>query len=295
MKYLEPSHYNVQLTDQEKRMVACWIDLNVPYCGSWMELNCWDKLVHNVHSALTPWYVYRDKMRQIYLYFEEKRLKNVEIELEHLDKYIQHKKKETEFKVEDFTRYNFGGQEMQKKFVNDYDRLPETVPIYGMAQGKNARGGSNVKGNPVRNLALNSKAYTNFLRSYPRVTTNSWYRYRPEFSPVHLIDGKKNPDQYWRPAQRTDLAVTIELGRPVEMEKVVISLHINPNQKKTWISASLIFASGHKVPIQLKNSAEPQIFTFPSIRSDKIILTDLKEVFPLGDNGIEEIEIWGKD
>ncbi|MDO5566137.1 MAG: hypothetical protein Q4G59_05725, partial [Planctomycetia bacterium] len=85
---------------------------------------------------------------------------------------------------------NLAGRQYKRSFVEDYDRLPQTVPIYGMAEGANARGGSNVKGNPVRNLALNPNAFTCSLRSYPRVTANSWYRYRPEFSPVHLIDGK---------------------------------------------------------------------------------------------------------
>jgi hypothetical protein len=34
MDYLEPSHYGVQLTREEKERVACWIDLNVPFAGS---------------------------------------------------------------------------------------------------------------------------------------------------------------------------------------------------------------------------------------------------------------------
>lgn len=42
MDYLEPSHYGVSLTDSEKRLVACWIDLAVPYSGSFVEGNLWD-------------------------------------------------------------------------------------------------------------------------------------------------------------------------------------------------------------------------------------------------------------
>ena len=41
MGYLESSHYNVHLSDGEKRTVACWIDLNVPYCGSHAQSNTW--------------------------------------------------------------------------------------------------------------------------------------------------------------------------------------------------------------------------------------------------------------
>lgn len=39
---------------------------------------------------------------------------------------------------------------VQQQFVDDYDRLPSPVPIYGLAEGKDARGGSNVSGNEVR-------------------------------------------------------------------------------------------------------------------------------------------------
>ena len=41
MKFLEPSHYGVQVSDEEKRAVACWIDLNVPYCGTHAQSNTW--------------------------------------------------------------------------------------------------------------------------------------------------------------------------------------------------------------------------------------------------------------
>jgi hypothetical protein len=41
MDYLEPSHYSVQLTDDEKRVIACWIDLAVPFCGSYAQANTW--------------------------------------------------------------------------------------------------------------------------------------------------------------------------------------------------------------------------------------------------------------
>ena len=42
MNYLEPSHYDVQLTAAEKRIVACWIDLAVPFCGSYGQANTWN-------------------------------------------------------------------------------------------------------------------------------------------------------------------------------------------------------------------------------------------------------------
>ncbi len=295
MDYLEPSHYGVQLTQEEKERVACWIDLNVPFAGSWMELNYWDQLNHATHSGLTPWYVYRDKMRQMYLYFEAKRMKSAELELEHLAKYLRHTDDGTDFDQADFSPYTFGGRDVQAEFVRQYDSLPATVPIYGLAEGKDARGGSNVAGNEVRNLALNVDAYTYHLRSYPRVTSNSHYRYRPEFSPNHAIDGQRRSDAYWRPARRTDTWLMVEFGRKVETERIVVTLHQENGQKKTWTGATLEFSNGERVAIELKNTAEPQEFAFPKQRCAWVKLVDFQESFPLGDNGIVELEVYGKD
>ncbi len=295
MNYLEPSHYGVQVSQEEKERVACWIDLNVPFAGSWMELNYWDRLDHAIHSGLTPWYVYRDKMRQIYLYFETKRLKAAELELEHLDKYLEHLDHGTSFQPADFSQFAFGGRDVQRRFVEDYDRRPATVPIYGLAEGKNARGGSNVAGNEVRNLAVNEDAYTYHLRSYPRATSNSHNRYRPEFSPSHAVDGKRGTDRYWRPARRTDLWFMLEFGREVETERVVIVLHQNQGQDRTWTNAALEFSNGTKLPIELKNTSEPQEFSFANQACTWVKLVDLRERFPLVDNGIVEFEVYGKD
>jgi hypothetical protein len=260
-----------------------------------MELNYWDQLNHAVHSGLTPWYVYRDKMRQIYLYFEAKRLKYAELELEHIDRYLQHVSNGLLFGLEDFRQYTFGGRGVQKQFVEHYDNLPDTVPIFGLAGGRDARGGSNVTGNPARNLAVNEDAYTYHLRSYPRVTSNSHYRYRPEFSPNHAINGQRSPGTYWRPACRTDLWLMVEFGREVETEKIVIVLHQHEGQAKTWTGATLQFSNGHQVLIDLQNTSRPQQFTFPKQQCTWVKLVDFQECFQLGDNGIVEFEVHGKD
>ena len=294
MNYLEPTHYGVQLTAKEKETVACWIDLNVPYTGSWLELNDWDRLVHNIHSGLTPWYVYRDKMRQIYLYFEAKRLREAELEIAAIDKYRRAANGET-FTRADFPVSELGGQQAQKEFVEAFDRLPQTVPIYGLAEGKDSRGGTNVQGNPVRNLAVNPDAFTCSVRSYPRVVSNSWYRYRPEFSPINAIDGTAGGEKYWRPAKRTDLWLSVEFGRIVTVEKVVITLKLAPGQKKTWTKAALQFDDGSKVPITLKLTEEPQEFAIPKRTTAAVKLTELVETFPLENNGVQEIEVWGRD
>lgn len=42
MAMLEKGHNDVQLTREETEKIACWIDLLVPYCGDYLEANCWN-------------------------------------------------------------------------------------------------------------------------------------------------------------------------------------------------------------------------------------------------------------
>jgi hypothetical protein len=43
MKLLKKGHGNVKLSREEIELIACWIDLQVPYCGDYKEANIWTK------------------------------------------------------------------------------------------------------------------------------------------------------------------------------------------------------------------------------------------------------------
>lgn len=68
MDDLEPSHYGVRLTDAEKRTIACWIDLAVPFCGSYGEANLWDR-----QEANREWNTWNLPLKELYDYFQRKR------------------------------------------------------------------------------------------------------------------------------------------------------------------------------------------------------------------------------
>lgn len=53
MKYLESSHYNVNLFVSEKLIIACWIDLFAPFCGSYAEANLWSKYFRDKYNYYT--------------------------------------------------------------------------------------------------------------------------------------------------------------------------------------------------------------------------------------------------
>jgi len=43
MQMLREGHHDVQLSGREMAMLACWIDLAVPFCGDYTEANAWNE------------------------------------------------------------------------------------------------------------------------------------------------------------------------------------------------------------------------------------------------------------
>ncbi|MHB8901854.1 MAG: HzsA-related protein, partial [Thermoguttaceae bacterium] len=67
MDYLQPTHYDVRVSENERRTFACWLDLLVPFCGSYTQHNTWT-----------------DAEKAEYGYFQEKRRAYAAAELETL-------------------------------------------------------------------------------------------------------------------------------------------------------------------------------------------------------------------
>ena len=59
--------------------------------------------------------------------------------------------------------------------------------------------------------------------------------------------------------------------------------------------AALEFSNGHKISIQMRNTAAAQEFVFPNQLTAWVKLSELRETSPLGDNGVTEWEVYGKD
>jgi hypothetical protein len=89
MSFLEPSHYNVAITTEEKRLIACWIDLCVPFCGSYTEENQWN-----------------DMQKATYTYYENKRATLAEIELENLRELYRTKIESEQYYLKPFRTIN---------------------------------------------------------------------------------------------------------------------------------------------------------------------------------------------
>ena len=99
MKHLEPEHHAVKVTKEEKERVACWIDLCVPFCGSYTEANQWEPAI-----------------KATYLYFEAKRARLAEIEIDNIRKFVEAKTAGKTYAVTDFRMFDQGGPEARRKF-----------------------------------------------------------------------------------------------------------------------------------------------------------------------------------
>jgi len=99
MAHLEPSHNKVNVSQPEKERVACWIDLCVPFCGSYTEANTWEPQV-----------------KATYLYFEAKRARLAEIEIDNIRKYVAAKTEGATFAPTDFQVFEQGGPEARRQF-----------------------------------------------------------------------------------------------------------------------------------------------------------------------------------
>lgn len=61
MGHLEPAHHGVKVSDEEKRLFACWIDLSIPFGGSYFEATVWspdDRRIADYHQdkrAIFAW------------------------------------------------------------------------------------------------------------------------------------------------------------------------------------------------------------------------------------------------
>ena len=99
MRQLEPAHNNVKVSQREKERVACWIDLCVPFCGSYTDANQWEA-----------------QEKATYLYFEAKRARLAEIEIDNIRKYVAAKTQGKVFGPEDFLVFDQGGPVARQRF-----------------------------------------------------------------------------------------------------------------------------------------------------------------------------------
>ena len=268
-------HKDVQLDDRALRTLALWIDLLVPFCGDYVEENCWTA-----------------EERARYEYFQTKlALENGINEFNYALKRRAINEKNDALGNES-RNIEFGGPLDKRTFMAGY--LARRIPSVAKREGKF---------NEYRNVAYNPRDIQGdefTLFQYPHATSNSEYAFLSEFAAKNVLDGKRDnrghgPDfPSWGPNLRTDLWLKIDFGCDVELDKVVLYLRADFPHDAAWNSGTLEFSDGSKVEIALKETADPQSFEFPTKRTRYVKLTNLKTDSPEKWHGVTEMECWGK-
>jgi hypothetical protein len=274
MTLLREGHYDVELSRRELELIACWIDLLVPYSADYDEDVRWNERQHDE-----------------YAYYLTKRNLMAEIERENIFSMLEYQAGRAPL-PEEWTTYDFGGLDVKREYLDTQAQARSELPIVGRASGDE---------NVYRNLAFNPDAAQGDPTSYPHASTNSEYNDMPAFAVRNIINGRTDNTGHgarypsWGPHKRTDLYAAIEFGRDVVVDKIVVSIRADFPHDDYWRSATIEFSDGSHEEIQLVKTADAQTFTFAERRINSIRLTDLVEEGPLGWCGLCEVEVWGKD
>ncbi|MGL4944415.1 MAG: DUF7402 domain-containing protein [Thermoguttaceae bacterium] len=273
MTLLDGAHYDVVLSPKEKETLACWIDLAVPFCGSYTESNLWS-----------------DRQKAEYDYYMNKRSQMAVWESKNIASLLR--KNSGEIVRDNDPLPDIGGRSARERFISDWFARRMTLPINNSTTGQE---------NGYRNVALNPAAAQGEPTSYPHASSNSELGFELQNAAKNVIDGQTNENsasqelRCWEPNRRTDLWLKIEFSRPVDVDKIVMSLRTDLSEDAFWNSAELHFSDGSRESVSLENTAAPQVFSIKKRRTDFLIITNLKQDFPLRRCGLAEVEVWGHE
>ncbi|MFC2674861.1 MAG: hypothetical protein ACFN39_00340 [Lacticaseibacillus rhamnosus] len=154
-----------------------------------------------------------------------------------------------------------------------------------------------------QNLAVNTYDQHTETNAYPHASANAETRDEMVFYAKNAIDGvianEKHgsyPFQSWGIAERADAELTLDFGRPVLLDKLVVVLRADYPHDSYWPEVTVEFSNGTSRKLALEKTANPQSFEFPSLQVAWLKLTHLvkdKDVstFP----ALTQLEAWGRN
>ncbi len=152
-----------------------------------------------------------------------------------------------------------------------------------------------------RNLAKNVMDQHGNPGCFPHVHANVETRGESVFAARNAIDGilanKSHgpwPYQSWGINRREDAELTLDFGRPVDVDKVVLYTRADFPHDSWWTKAAIEFSDGTKTTVSMEKSVMPHVF---SIRRENITWLTLKELIKAADPSpfpaLSQIEVYG--
>lgn len=155
---------------------------------------------------------------------------------------------------------------------------------------------------PVRrNLACNPYDTSGNTQIFPHALANVSTRGEAAFAARNAIDGEKAnaghgfwPYTSWGINRDPAAALTVQFGRPVLVDEVVLYLRADFPHDAWWQQATLLFDTGDSLNVPLAKTHTGQRFTFAPKRVEWVTLQNLiKADDPSLYPALTQIEIWG--
>ncbi len=152
-----------------------------------------------------------------------------------------------------------------------------------------------------RNLAKNVMDQHGDLGCYPHAFANVETRGESVFAARNAIDGilanKSHgpwPYESWGINMQDDAEITLDFGRPVDFDQVVLYTRADFPHDNWWVKATLIFSDGTEEIVEMEKSAEPHMFHVEKknitwIKLCNLIKADDPSPFP----ALSQIEVYG--
>ncbi len=155
-----------------------------------------------------------------------------------------------------------------------------------------------------RNLAENAVDQRGDVTCYPHATANvetrneSWFCARNVIDGEHIADGH-GPWPYgsWGIGARTDAELTLDFGREVEIDRLVLYLRADFPHDAYWIQGTALLDDGFEITFPLEGINGPQEICFSgkhrirSMKLYKLIKCDNPSAFP----SLRQLEVYGTD
>ncbi len=152
-----------------------------------------------------------------------------------------------------------------------------------------------------RNQAKNICDQHNIANMYPHATANVETRGEAVFFACNAIDGmceNRNhgvwPYQSWGINQQDDAAITIDFGRMIETDKIVMFTRADFPHDNWWTQVTLTFSDGSSIDWELTKSRFAQTLTFEKkqitwVQMNSMIKADDPSPFP----ALTQLEVYG--
>lgn len=153
------------------------------------------------------------------------------------------------------------------------------------------------------NLAKNVMDQHGDTDCFPHTFANVETRGEAVFAARNAIDGVlaneshgEWPYESWGINRQDDAEMTLDFGRPVDFDKIVLYTRGDFPHDNWWVKADLTFSDGTTESVEMKKSVKPHVFSLERknitwVKLSNLIKADDPSPFP----ALTQIEVYGKD